>query len=241
MEVDPLASMRCWAIEIELGGRTYDVPALPAVDWWPVLVSSNPMAILDFVVSNDLDERLLDRQIQETELVAALRDAVEEATGRSFHISVVLAMVASQQWAAVGGVLAQKGFRWDVAPIGAALDAVYSVVMNGLDEESQKKFLALLENESLTTGEKKASPRAVSEFESMAGPRPTGGLKATGELSGGARPKTRQRPRPPRQAAPSTAPRRLPGTPAGSAPAAIPASPPGEAGPASDTGPPPPP
>lgn len=216
MEVDPLASMRCWAIELELGGRTFDVPALPAVDWWPVLSAGDLNLILDFVVSDpldpfDLDEMLLSGALSAGELETALGDAIEAATGRSLHASLVLATVANMQWASINGALVKRGFRWDEQPLGAALDAIYSEVTERLGNATVDKgkkppldaFLALLENEEMTTGKKRAAPaRIVDEFESIAGPRPKTGVKSTGAPSDNARPKTRTRPRPPRPAAP---------------------------------------
>jgi hypothetical protein len=228
VEVDPLASMRCWAIELELGGRTYEVPALPAVDWWPVLVSAEISQILDFIVSTpedpfSLDDLLLEGAVTTAELTEALTDAMEEAAGRSFHAAFVLATVANTQWAAINGALAQGGFRWDEQPLGAALDAIYAVVTARLDEEALKKFLALLDNEGLTTG-KRATPRqrakVEDEFEAMAGPKPTTGVVATGAPSDSGRPRTQPRLQRPRQGGRSDAPKRQPGPRAGSGPGA---------------------
>lgn len=248
MKVDPLASMQCWAIELEAGGRTYDVPALPAVDWWPILVSRNLAGILDLVVSDpadpfNLDELLLTGELDAADLGEALMDAIEATAGRSYHCAFVIATVADAQWPAIGGVLAQKGFRWDIQPLSAALDAIYAVIIASLDEETRKKFLDLLDDESLSEPGKKRQPseKVLSEFESMAGPRPTTGVKSTGAPSDNSRPKTRQRPRQPRPAARSTEPKRPPAPRAGSGPAASSVIPSGEAGPASGTGPPPPP
>jgi hypothetical protein len=222
VEVDPLASMRCWAIEIELGGRTYDVPALSAVDWWPVLSDANPLAVLDVIESNDLDERLLDGELTQAEMIDALREAIEEAAGRSFHATIVLVMVANTQWPIINGQLVQRGFRWEGQPLGAALDAVYAVVTQALDKEPRDKFLAVLENEGLTSGKptKRQREKLTSEFEQMAGPRPTGGVKSTGGPSGSGRPKTQPRLQRPRQPARSGAPTRPRGPRAGSGPAA---------------------
>lgn len=228
MEVDPLASMRCWAIELELGGRTYEVPALPAVDWWPVLVSAEISRILDFIESSpedpfNLDDLLLEGAFTTAELTQALTDALEEAAGRSFHAAFVLATVATTQWAAINGAMVQGGFRWDEQPLGAALDAIYAVVTSRLNEDALKKFLALLDNEALTaSGKPTARQRAKveNEFEAMAGPKPTTGVVATGERSGSGRPKTQPRLQRPRQGGRSGAPRQRPGPPAGSDPGA---------------------
>lgn len=226
MDVDPLASMRCWAIELELGGRTFDVPALPAVDWWPVLVSGDLALILDFVVStpgdpSSLDEMILTEGLGQDDLSEVLTDAVEAAAGRSLHAALVLAIVADSQWASINGAMVTRGFRWDQQPLGAALDAIYAEVVGRLEKDNLTKFLALLDNEGLTKGRKaKVSEKVVQEFEGFAGPRPTSGVKSTGGPSDNARPKTRRRPPPPRQGDRSPEPRQRPGQRAGSGPAA---------------------
>lgn len=209
MNVDPLASMRCWAIEFELEGRTYDVPALSAIDWWPVLGNANPLSVLDIVESNDLDERLLTGELSHTDLLDALRDVVEEAAGRSFHAAVILVMVANSQWPVINGRLTQHGFRWEGQPLGAALDAVYAVVVEAFGKEDRDKFLALLDNEGLTNGKptKRQRAKLEDEFASMAGPKPTTGVRATGAPSDSGRPKTRPRLQPPRRGGRSRGPR----------------------------------
>lgn len=221
MDVDPLASMRCWAITVELGGREFEIPALPAVDWWPVLLDSNPSTFLDLLKSeteageSDLDGMLLDGMITGADLSEAASDAIEEATGRSLHAAFVLATVANIQWPVIGGQMARDGFRWDVQPIGAALDAVYAIVLEAMEEKNRGKFLALLENDTASQPGRKRTPsqRVVDEFEAMAGPRPTPVPlpgKATAAPSGSQPTRTRTQPRQPRQGARSAVPRKLP-------------------------------
>lgn len=220
MEVDPIASMRCWAIEIELGGRTFEVPALPAVDWWPILVKVQPDRILELIPSrfdggrDDLDAMLLSGDLDTADLTKALKDAIEEVTGRSFHVASMLAVIGNQYWPSIGAALASTGFRWDVQPIGAALDLIYATVHDGLKDEDREKFISLLEDETVTQPGKKRTPsqRVVKEFEAMAGPRPAPRpipkkpLQSTAEPSGSAPPRTPTPPRPPRQDAPSSEP-----------------------------------
>jgi hypothetical protein len=233
MKVDPLASMRCWEIDVELNAEVFTIPALPAVDWWPVLASGSAASILDLIPSSeDLEEAILSGGIDA--MTEALMDAVEQATGRTFYQASLLVAVANQSWPAVGGELARRGFRWDVQSIGAALDAVYSVMMDLISkEEDRTKFLAALDGEQ-------SSEKTAAEFESMAGPRPTSGVTATAEQSGRQRTRTRTRPRPDPQADPSTAPTEPPGQPAQSDPAATTSDPSAEAAPASGTEPRPP-
>jgi hypothetical protein len=227
VEVDPLASMRCWAITVELGGREFDIPALPAVDWWPVLLDASPFGLVDILKSTegaDLDTMLLDGTVTHAEMSQVLMDAIGEATGRTFHASFVLATVAAMHWPVVGGQLSRDGFRWDVSSIGAALDAVYSVIVESFPgdkdgEKAREKFLAMLEDEALTQPGKKRAPskRVLTEFEGMAGPMPAPAPlpgKASAEPSVSQRPRTRTRPRQPLQGAqsvPPTTPRGRPG------------------------------
>lgn len=194
--------MRCWAITVELGGREFEIPALPAADWWPVVSDPDLSRILDIVSSsNDLDEMLLSGQITAEELGNTLMEAIEEATGRAFHAVLVITHVANRQWSAVGGEMARAGFRWDVQPIGAALDLAFRSILACIpDKEAQDKFLGLLENEALTTGKvtTQGRERAMADFEAMAGPRPTA-ARATAGRSGSGLPRTpppRPQPRP---------------------------------------------
>lgn len=228
MDVDPVASMRCWAIEFSLGGREFEIPAMPAADWWPVLISGQPSTVLDLLKSgldDPLNDLLLTGEVNVDDLRDALTEAVEQATGRSFHVAFVLATVGNMVWPMVGGHLAQRGFRWDVQPIGAALDAVYAVMVAHLEDKVRDKFLALLENESLTGGKpsERQREKVTAEFEAMAGPRPAPAPvpgRSSAELSGSARPRTRTRPRQPHRGGRSAAPTSLPSPPAESGPVA---------------------
>lgn len=199
MDVDPMASMRLWAVDVEIAGSTFEIPALPAVTWFPILASGDLARILDLIEDTEFDDALIDTALNGDELADALIDAVEAVTGRSWHVTLVLATVASSHWPTIGGELARRGFRWDASPIGAALDAIYVTIVESLDEAGRKKFKQLLGNTALTTGGKRVDrDQALSDFELMAGPRPDT-VRSTGERSGGGRPKTPPRPKPPHQ------------------------------------------
>jgi hypothetical protein len=220
MDVDPLASMRCWVVTVELGGREYEIPALPAVDWWPVLADGDLSSVVGMIRSTDrseddrMDEMILDGTLSGKDLSQALTDAVEEVTGRSLYVSTVLAVMAVNNWPVVGGELAKSGFRWDVQPIGAALDAIHAVFLAGLGDEARKEYLALLEKDTATgRPNQRHQDRITAEFETMAGPRPAPAPvpgRASGEPSGSSRSRTRTRPRQPRQDGRSGAPKQRP-------------------------------
>lgn len=236
--------MRCWEIELELEGRTYVVPALPAVEWWPILTGLDLMAVLDLTGhSSEIDDRLISGELTYAELTEPLKDALEAAAGRSLHTAYALAATAEQHWMAVNGELARRGFRWDEQPLAAALDAIYITVLKVFQkQEDLDAWLRILNDDSLTAPGKKrtASETVKSEFESMAGPRPTGGVRSTGERSGSAPTRTRTRLQQPRQRARSDEPKPPPSLPAESGRPASSGSPVDADGPTSGTGPPPP-
>jgi hypothetical protein len=209
VQVDPAASLQCWAIEIDLGGRTYEVPALPASDWFPVLLSGDPLQVLDMIVSSEdgetVDDLILAGAIKAAELESALVTAIEETAGRPFMAAYVLSQVARHHWPAVGGQLARNGFQWATEPLGAALDAIYWLATGNMKPEDKIKFDALLD-QPMPGRKAAASPRAVEGFEALAGPKPTGGVRASGELSGSARPRSQPRLQRPRQGDPLPAP-----------------------------------
>lgn len=206
MEVDPAASVQVWAIEIDLGGRTFEVPALPAAAWLPVLLDGNPLMVLDLIestavdsdVDNDVDALILSGQVQADEIIETLTTAIEQAAGREFHCAFVIAQVARAQWPTVNGILAERGFRWNEEPLGAALDAIYSIVTKHLAEDALAKFHRLLDTPISLSPNRRRRPnreKALADFEAMAGPRPAA-VPATGARSGSARSRTRTRPRP---------------------------------------------
>jgi hypothetical protein len=222
VKVSPLSSMRCWAIELNVEGRVSEIPALPAADWWPVLAEQDLSRVLDLIESDELDDAMLSGEVSGETLSEALTAAVEEVAGRSLHVAFVLAAVAEMQWPIVGGQLSRRGFRWDEMPLGAALDAIYLTVSEGLEEKARERFEALLANESLTSGKKseKAQQEAMEDFSALAGPRPSGGVRSTGAPSDNARPRTRRQPRPLHPGDRSGGPMTPPGQPAGSDPSA---------------------
>lgn len=201
MDVDPAASLRIWAVEFDLGGRTFEVPALPAADWLPLLLEGDPLAVLDLGDLGEIDEMILGEEITSEELGRAMTLVIEQATGRSFHAALVLAQVARLQWPVIGGDLARRGMRFDQVSIGAALDAIHVTILGLLKPEAAEKFQALLDSEVSPGGKIRPNrAKAMADFEDMAGPKPPP-VKASAGPSGGGRPRTRPRLRPPRQAA----------------------------------------
>ena len=142
-DVDPIASLNMWAVDVKLSGEVFEIPALPAATWFPILASGDLARILDLIEDPKLDDAIIDGTIQSEELSSALTDAVEAVAGRSWHVSLVLVTMAASNWTIIGGELARRGFRWDATPIGAALDALHLTIIEALTEDGRQRFQRL--------------------------------------------------------------------------------------------------
>lgn len=195
MEVDPTASMQIWAVDLELGGRVFEIPALPAADWLPVLMSGRTVTVLDMVNDPDgVDDVIATGQAGPEEIRDGVNAVIEQMAGRDLHAATVIAQAAALRWEIIGGDLARRGVRLDQISLGAALDALYATIAQGLKPEALERFRAALEPSTQSRRPPRANRRAAeSQFEDMAGPKPAPvPVKATGGPSGGGRPKTRQ-------------------------------------------------
>jgi hypothetical protein len=193
-DVDPIASLNMWAVDVKLSGEVFEIPALPAATWFPILASGDLARILDLIEDPKLDDAIIDGAIQSEELSSALTDAVEAVAGRSWHVSLILVTMAMSNWTIIGGELARRGFRWDATPIGAALDALHLTIIEALTEDGRQRFQRLLDNTVLTAvGGRPNRDQAMSDFEAMAGPRPDT-VRSTGEQSGSGHPRTPPQP-----------------------------------------------
>jgi hypothetical protein len=141
---DPVASLRVWAVEVTLSGRLLRVPALSAADWLPVVMTANPMAVVDLLEDFDLAEALVDDGITLEELQRALTEIVESAAGRSSTATFVLAGAAAERWDVVGADLARAGVRFGDISLGAALDAIYGSLIRHMDEKGAAELNRLL-------------------------------------------------------------------------------------------------
>ena len=218
--VDPEASLALWDLDVDLGGRRFTVPALPASGWFPVILSADVYSVLDMLVSTggedpeDPMDLVLAGTVPADELGKICLQAVEEVAGRPFQVAYVLAVAAESQWQMINGRLSLAGFDWDERPIGAALDAIFMIILEGMHtEEKRKEFLALLDQAVPANPEARPedAAKAETEFANLAGPKPTGGVRASGAPSDGARSRIRSRPLEPRQDAASGAPNPRPG------------------------------
>lgn len=133
---DPVASMRIWGADVQLGGQTFHVPAADAATWLQVLLAKD-------VVYEDLfpamagdeailavNQMLLVGHVGVEDLERAILDLVEEVSGRRWWITLRMCFSLRQSWESVGGELARHGVTPFGVPLSYWLDAAYSTAVD---------------------------------------------------------------------------------------------------------------
>lgn len=146
VDVDPLASLRGWELEVELGGDTYQVMPRMAGHWLAILVQNpmDPAEILPGMVAEDqqetLEDALLTGVVAANEVREAALEVIADASGRPWWWTLRLVQAAVGSWAVVHGSLVAAGVRLADIPLGAAVDAIYVTCMARMDKEHREAF-----------------------------------------------------------------------------------------------------
>lgn len=147
---DPSASLQPWALEVELGTLTLEIPALTAADWLQVLFQD--FDIWDIIpglcpdYADEVDEILLQGHVTLPMFRDLCLELITEATGRPWWYVLRLVGVVKGSWEIVGGELAFRGIRADELSLGAWLDAVLLICLRNLGStEDTMMFTSQLE------------------------------------------------------------------------------------------------
>lgn len=137
------ASLRPCEIDVELGGETFTVPALPAADWLMAIIGE-PGAVLPGLLSDE-DQRVVYKMIvrgrlNPDEINKAWRDLLAAATGRTWWSASRLCMSASdpEAWPTVHGKLLTSGIDMDVVSIGALCNAIYFMILTSSKDDEER-------------------------------------------------------------------------------------------------------
>lgn len=143
-----LASLRIWAIEVDVGGYTYRIPPQPASEWMSAILSDEVWPIVPAMLEPEDEELLLDRvlagEVTMTDVTRANRDAVAAASGWNWWEAERLVVSAAAEWRVVGGLLHGAGVVVDQVSLGALLSAIYAMAVTNMTKEDRFKFDAQL-------------------------------------------------------------------------------------------------
>jgi hypothetical protein len=145
MPADPLAALRIWALEVELAGETFTVPARPAADWFvAILDEDTPLPLIPGLMGGVDEERvmdlLLDGALDAELIVKRSRELLTAAAGRPWWEADRLIRSSGASWHIIGGELTRLGVDLDRVSLAAALNAIYVVCVRTMDEKERNKF-----------------------------------------------------------------------------------------------------
>lgn len=145
MAADALAALKIWALEVELGGETFVVPARPAADWFLAILDEEAvLPLIPGMMDPDADDRigelLLDEVIDTDLIVARSRELLTAAAGRSWWEADRLIRSSAASWHIIGGELTRLGVDLEKVSLAAALNAIYVICVRTMDEKERNKF-----------------------------------------------------------------------------------------------------
>lgn len=176
---DALAALRIWALEVELAGETFEVPARPASDWFLAILDEDALlplipGLMDREDEERIGELLLDGTIDTGLLVTRSRELLTAASGRAWWEADRLIRSSGASWHIIGGELTRLGVDLEKVSLAAALNAIYVICVRTMDEKERNKFdidlrLPPIGVEGVTTEEMYDQQAAESAFAALMG------------------------------------------------------------------------
>lgn len=172
--VDPIASLAPMPVIVELGGRDYTIPALPAIDWLRILLEEgfSALEVLPGLLAPEdaiiLEDQLALEEVSLNAVNDAALDAITIASGRDWWFSVRFLAVARASWDVIGGTIARLGVDAQKVSLAAWIDAAYHIAREAISsgKEGQQNLIRFIsELEAPPTGHESEFDE---EFEALA-------------------------------------------------------------------------
>lgn len=147
---DPVWSLQCWPVEVEVCGEMVAIPALSAAEWLAVL-AAKPIDLEDVfpglaVDATELvDDLLYAERLSLDELSMITLDVISTVTGRPWWIAMRLITSAMANWGLIGAKLVLAGVDASRVSLAAWLDAVFMIIIEGTHEDKLTMFFSQLE------------------------------------------------------------------------------------------------
>lgn len=169
--MDALAALKCWPITVELAGREFTIPPVPAAGWFLAILGEKPLPIIPGMLESGDEEALadliVDGLVDLRELVVASRDALELASGWRWWEADRLIRSAGAQWKVIGGTLVQHGVDLNVQPLGAVLNVLYTLAAQGLDDQKRQALDFQISSPPAELGEEEREAIAEQMFQDL--------------------------------------------------------------------------
>lgn len=143
-----LASLRIWAVEVDLAGETYTVPALSAAEWFMAVLSGESAPVVPGMLDAEEQEQVIDRllsgEVTAEQLDTANHEALAAASGWKWWEAERLIVSAAVEWRIIGGLLQGQGLDLNKVSVGAVLSAMYAMAVGNMKKEDRFTFDAQL-------------------------------------------------------------------------------------------------
>jgi len=156
---------------VELAGRTYTFPALPAVDWLSVLMAEDldlERMVLELCPGGHV--LLFEESLELDGLYEVLLDVIEQVSGRKWWIALRFIGVIRANWNVLGAEMFYRGIDPTRLSLSGWLDAMLVLTLKAMDPKDVTMFVSRLEvsppGEEIAPEEMEMS---ADQFLSMAG------------------------------------------------------------------------
>lgn len=152
VDVDPVASLKIWSVDVITPVGTFKIPPLPANMWLIAIYESwgSFERIIDLLKYDDrtrLEDAVLEGRLEEGQLYVAVTEAITVAAGRPWWQAINLLDLLRGDWSRLHGKTL-KGFDPARFSLAAYLDRAYSAVIELTDEKSRQKVDGFIETPS---------------------------------------------------------------------------------------------
>jgi hypothetical protein len=146
VSVEAAASLRLWAVTIELGGQEYTIPPRPASDWVVAVLDATDevfptLALLEPDDYEAVKDRiLLDQAVTFEEVAEVSQQALAAVSGWKWWTAQTLIFSAAKEWRLISGEMTKRGLDPGRLPLGAWLNGLYAMATEKLDQSERMSF-----------------------------------------------------------------------------------------------------
>ena len=142
--MDPVAALRPYPIDVQLGPWIYTIPELPAADWIEAVVNPDGGSIvpglMDEATQRDVWRCMLRGEIHPDEIREGWRYALGAAVGQTWWAAARLILSAADPdaWPVIHGRLMRDGLDLTRVSVGAVWNAIYYIGLEGCEDQTAR-------------------------------------------------------------------------------------------------------
>ena len=163
LNTDPIWSLRCWPLQVTLGVKVIDIPALSAVEWLAYLMQ--PQLDIDGMILDllpDGEDMLFNGNIDLEELYDIMLDIIATVCARPWWVALRQVAVARDNWHVLGPLMLEA-MDAQSSSIAGWLDVLMAKTLSSMDPKDVTMFTSRLEAPPIELQERMGPP--IEEME----------------------------------------------------------------------------